>query len=112
MRTVYMYVHYQFHIIDGGGKTSPPPTLTPSPSLPNLGLLLYTVASPSRDTTHPQTNKMSDQTPRVNAPLLSRFVDRTVRIIGKVTELHGDKAVIDASGPITLALQRVRILTG
>lgn len=50
---------------------------------------------------------MSDQTPRINAPLLSQFMGRTVRIIGKVTEQQGNKAIIDANGFINLNLTMV-----
>lgn len=50
---------------------------------------------------------MSDQNIRINAPLLDKFVSHTVRIVGKVTDVRGDTAVIDAKGPITLILGRV-----
>ncbi|KAF8246345.1 replication factor A protein 3 [Wilcoxina mikolae CBS 423.85] len=54
---------------------------------------------------------MSDQTPRINASYLEKFVNHTVRIVGKVTKLQGENAVIDASGLITLHLTRDDRLT-
>jgi hypothetical protein len=50
---------------------------------------------------------MAEQTPRINAKYLEKFVNHTVRIVGKVTELHGESAKIDASGTINLILTRV-----
>jgi len=45
--------------------------------------------------------------PRINAPLLDSFTTKTVRIVGKVKELRGDTATIDAVGVITVHLNRV-----
>lgn len=50
-----------------------------------------------------------EATPRINAPLLSNFVNQTVRIVGKVTGLQGDTATIEAQGSINLQLNRVRL---
>ena len=50
---------------------------------------------------------MSEQTPRINAPLLGSFVGKLVRVVGRVNQQQGQKAVIDASGPITLNLRPV-----
>ncbi|KAF4312941.1 hypothetical protein GTA08_BOTSDO01498 [Botryosphaeria dothidea] len=49
---------------------------------------------------------MADQTPRINAPLLEQFTHQTVRILGKVTQLRGEQATIDANGSINLHLNR------
>ncbi|KAK9470737.1 replication factor A protein 3 [Dipodascopsis tothii] len=49
---------------------------------------------------------MSEITPRVNAPLLSKYQDRTVRLVGKVTELRGDNASLDSDGHVTVILNR------
>ncbi|KAF3930639.1 hypothetical protein ABW19_dt0206011 [Dactylella cylindrospora] len=49
---------------------------------------------------------MAEQTPRVNANLLDRFVGSTVRITGKVTSLRGETATIDSQGTVTINLQR------
>ncbi|EKG20657.1 hypothetical protein MPH_02012 [Macrophomina phaseolina MS6] len=54
---------------------------------------------------------MADQTPRINAPLLEQFTHQTVRILGKVTQLRGEQATIDASGNINLHLNRDSHLT-
>lgn len=50
---------------------------------------------------------MAEQTPRVNATTLQSFTGKTVRIIGKVTQLHGDTASIDARGTVQIHLERV-----
>jgi replication factor A3 len=50
---------------------------------------------------------MTTQTPRITAHYLEQFIGQTVRIVGHVTKLMGDTAIIDASGPITLILMRV-----
>lgn len=47
------------------------------------------------------------QTPRILAPHLSNFQHKLVRILGKVTELHGETAVIDAGGNVDVILNRV-----
>jgi hypothetical protein len=50
---------------------------------------------------------MSSQTPRINAAYLEKWVNHTVRIVGKVTRVQGDMANIDSAGPVTLQLTRV-----
>lgn len=50
---------------------------------------------------------MAEQTPRISAPYLEKFTHRTVRILGKVTQLRGEQATIDAGGSINLHLNRV-----
>lgn len=47
------------------------------------------------------------QTPRVLAPHLNEFQHRLVRVVGKVTQLRGETAVIDAGGNVELILNRV-----
>jgi replication factor A3 len=47
------------------------------------------------------------QTPRVLAPHLANFQHRIVRILGKVTQLRGETAVIDAGGNVDVILNRV-----
>jgi replication factor A3 len=51
---------------------------------------------------------MSESTPRINASYLQAFSHRTVRLLGKVTELRGEAAQIDAGGRVDLHLNRVR----
>ncbi|KAF2851729.1 ssDNA binding protein-like protein Ssb3 [Plenodomus tracheiphilus IPT5] len=46
------------------------------------------------------------QTPRILAPHLSQFQHRIVRILGKVVQLRGESAVIDAGGNIDVVLNR------
>ena len=46
-------------------------------------------------------------TPRINAQSLHAFQNQTVRVVGRVTQLRGEQAVIDAAGPITMFLNRV-----
>lgn len=47
-------------------------------------------------------------TPRATAPYLESYVGRNVTVVGKVAQLRGDQAVIDADGSITAHLNRVR----
>lgn len=47
------------------------------------------------------------QTPRVLQPHLSAFQHRIVRVVGKVVQLRGETAVIDAGGQIDVVLNRV-----
>ncbi|KAF1819792.1 replication factor A protein 3 [Dissoconium aciculare CBS 342.82] len=49
---------------------------------------------------------MSESTPRINAQYLEQFSHRTVRIVGKVRQLRGEQATIDASGTINVHLNR------
>ncbi|KAF1833421.1 replication factor A protein 3 [Decorospora gaudefroyi] len=46
------------------------------------------------------------QTPRILAPHLSNFQHRIVRVLGKVVQLRGDMAVIDAGGNVDVILNR------
>ncbi|EAT81818.1 hypothetical protein HBI56_084940 [Parastagonospora nodorum] len=46
------------------------------------------------------------QTPRILAPHLSQFQHRIVRILGKVVQLRGETAVIDAGGNVDVVLNR------
>lgn len=50
---------------------------------------------------------MTDATARINAQYLENFQGQTVRILGKVTQLRGEQATIDAAGNITVILNRV-----
>jgi replication factor A3 len=45
--------------------------------------------------------------PRITAPYLDSFNGRHVTLVGKVTQLRGDQAVVDSDGAITLLLNRV-----
>jgi replication factor A3 len=49
------------------------------------------------------------QTPRILASHLANFQHRIVRILGKVTQLRGETAVIDAGGNVDVVLNRVSI---
>ena len=51
---------------------------------------------------------MSEATPRVTAQYLENFSHQTVRILGKVRQLRGEQATIDAGGQIMVHLNRVR----
>ena len=57
-----------------------------------------------------QLSKMTEATPRINAPYLESFAGQTVRILGKVVSLRGDTATIDAGGSVTILLNRVSCL--
>lgn len=52
---------------------------------------------------------MAEQTPRITAPYLEQFAHQTVRILGKVTQLRGEQATIDAGGSVELHLNRVSL---
>jgi replication factor A3 len=52
---------------------------------------------------------MSEATPRITAPYLEQFSHQTVRILGKVRQLRGETATIDAGGQISVFLTRVCI---
>ena len=53
---------------------------------------------------------MSDPaTPRITAPYLEQFSHQTVRIVGKVRQLRGEQATIDAGGSISVFLNRVSL---
>jgi len=49
------------------------------------------------------------QTPRILAPHLSNFQHRIVRMLGKVVQLRGETAVIDAGGNVDVILNRVSL---
>ncbi|KAK9450306.1 replication factor A protein 3 [Limtongia smithiae] len=42
----------------------------------------------------------ADSTPRVNATHLHIYPNQTVRLVGKVMEINGDVAVLDAKGTV------------
>ncbi|KAH7386117.1 ssDNA binding protein-like protein Ssb3 [Pyrenochaeta sp. MPI-SDFR-AT-0127] len=46
------------------------------------------------------------QTPRILAPHLSNFQHRIVRMLGKVVQLRGENAIIDAGGQVDVILNR------
>lgn len=46
-------------------------------------------------------------TPRISSTYLDSFTNRTVRVTGKVIQLRGEEATLDANGPITAHLNRV-----
>ena len=45
-------------------------------------------------------------TPRITAAYLESFTDQTVRILGRVTELRGERATLDAGGEVVALLSR------
>ena len=59
-------------------------------------------------TNNPIPNMDHPQTPRVLQPHLSQFQHRIVRVLGKVVQLRGENAIIDAGGQIDVVLNRVR----
>lgn len=50
---------------------------------------------------------MSEATPRITAPYLEQFSHQTVRILGKVRQIRGEQATIDAGGQVSVFLNRV-----
>jgi hypothetical protein len=65
--------------------------------------------SPAYHSQEPTIMADHPQTPRVLAPHLSNFQHRIVRILGKVVQLRGETAVIDAGGNVDVVLNRVRV---
>ncbi|KAI9875161.1 MAG: hypothetical protein M1830_008809 [Pleopsidium flavum] len=49
---------------------------------------------------------MAEITPRINAPYLGTFTGQTVRVLGKVVQLRGETAVVDAGGRVNVLLNR------
>ena len=47
------------------------------------------------------------ETPRVSCSYLNSFVNHNVLVVGKVVQLRGDSAILDADGHITVNLNRV-----
>jgi replication factor A3 len=50
---------------------------------------------------------MAAITPRITQPYLDSFTSQTVRFVGKVLQLRGDQATIDAGGQVIAILNRV-----
>ncbi len=48
-------------------------------------------------------------TPRINSTYLDSFTNQTVRLLGKVVQLRGEQATIDAGGNVTAHLNRVHL---
>lgn len=57
--------------------------------------------------TSKQNSAMTETTPRITCQYLEQFSHRTVRILGKVDQLRGEQATVDAAGKITVHLNRV-----
>ncbi|CAK7240674.1 MAG: hypothetical protein STHCBS139747_002120 [Sporothrix thermara] len=52
------------------------------------------------------------ETPRVSCSYLNSFVNHNVLVVGKVVQLRGDSAILDADGHITVNLNRESHLVG
>ncbi|EKD19553.1 uncharacterized protein L3040_002568 [Drepanopeziza brunnea f. sp. 'multigermtubi'] len=50
-------------------------------------------------------------TPRITAPYLDAFTNRTIRLTGRVMQLRGESATIDSDGVVTAHLNRDAHLT-
>ena len=50
-------------------------------------------------------------TPRITSAYLDSYVGKNVIIVGKVTQLRGEEATIDADGSITAHLNRVSLFS-
>ncbi|KAF2835432.1 ssDNA binding protein-like protein Ssb3 [Patellaria atrata CBS 101060] len=49
---------------------------------------------------------MTESTPRITAQFLESFTHQTVRILGKVVQIRGEQATVDAGGEINVILNR------
>lgn len=47
-------------------------------------------------------------TPRISGRYIDSYVNRTVMVVGKVIQLRGSEALIDADGQINITLNPVR----
>jgi len=65
-------------------------------------------STPPPNSTSPE-QKMAEplSTPRITSQYLDNFNGKTIRMIGKVTQLRGTSASIDAEGPVTVILNQV-----
>ncbi|ERS99308.1 replication factor A3 [Sporothrix schenckii 1099-18] len=54
----------------------------------------------------------SMETPRVSCSYLNSYVNHNVLIVGKVVQLRGESAILDADGHITVNLNRESRLVG
>lgn len=52
------------------------------------------------------------ETPRVSCSYLNSYVNRNVLVVGKVVQLRGESAIVDADGHITVNLNREAHLVG
>lgn len=50
-------------------------------------------------------------TPRITSEYLDSFTNKTVRLVGKVTQIRGEQATVDARGNVTVHLARDSHLT-
>ncbi|KAF8852646.1 replication factor A protein 3 [Acephala macrosclerotiorum] len=50
-------------------------------------------------------------TPRITSAYLDSFTSKTIRLVGKVTQLRGEQATIDSDGNVTAHLNRDAHLT-
>ena len=55
----------------------------------------------------PRLAMEATSTPRVTAPYLESCIGRNVIVVGRVTQLRGDTAIVDADGQVTANLNRV-----
>jgi len=53
----------------------------------------------------------ASSTPRINSQYLDSFTNQIVRLVGKVVQLRGEQATIDAGGNVTAHLNRDSHLT-
>lgn len=51
----------------------------------------------------------SVSTPRISSRFINAYINRTVMVVGKVIQLRGSEALIDADGQIQVNLNPVRI---
>lgn len=54
-----------------------------------------------------KTHAMETSTPRVTCAYLNSYVGRNVMVVGKVAQIRGEDAIIDADGNISCKLNRV-----
>lgn len=89
--------------------TATPRSTNPTPYANDLNPVLKPRTQKPREREIKEKKTMDHpQTPRILAPHLSSFQHKLVRILGKVVQLRGEQAVIDAGGNVDVILNRVR----
>lgn len=95
------------HFLDPTCRQPSSPTISTSDRFRYFTDFDHASTNSSHLNTQISDNMDHPQTPRILAPHLSNFQHRIVRVLGKVVQLRGEQAIIDAGGQIDVILNRV-----